>query len=117
PEELLRDSRSQAAVLHKRRHLAVMQPTQARPDSFYRGGGDNSNTQFAILALWAARKHDVPLDKTLALVSKRFRAAQNPDGRWMYDSNREVSRNVPGKGPLPTMACAGLLGGAVGFGP
>jgi hypothetical protein len=116
PEELLRDPRSLASRLQPRRRLAVMQPDQARPDNFYRGGGDNSNTQFAILALWAARKHDVPLDKTLALVNKRFRASQHADGRWPYDPRGEVSSHVPGKGPLPTMTCAGLLGVAVGFG-
>jgi hypothetical protein len=116
PEELLRDPRSLASRLHPRRHLAVMLPDQARPNNFYRGGGDNSNTQFAILALWAARKHDVPLDRTLALINKRFRASQNADGRWFYVGNGEVSRQVPGKGPLPTMTCAGLLGVAVGFG-
>jgi hypothetical protein len=116
PEELLRDPRSLASRLQPRRRLVVMQPDQARPANFYRGGGDNSNTQFAILALWAARKHDVPLDKTLALVSKRFRASQNSDGRWFYVGNGEVSSHLPGKGPLPTMTCAGLLGVAVGFG-
>jgi hypothetical protein len=109
PEELLRDSRSLASRLRPRRQLAVMQPEQARPDNFYRGGGDNSNTQFAILALWAARKYDVPLDKTLALINKRFRASQNADGRWFYQGTMEVS-------PKPSMTCAGLLGVAVGFG-
>src|SRR5262249_655711 len=80
------------------------------PDEFYRGGNaDNSNTQFAILALLAARRHEVPLDAPLALLNRRFRATQNPDGSWNYRGRGTVS-------PQPTMTCAGLLGMAVGFG-
>jgi predicted Zn finger-like uncharacterized protein len=89
----------------------------SQPDRFFRGGApDNSNTQFAILALWAARSHGLPLDRTLALINRRFRATQLPDGRWGYRDQGEVSQHVPGKGQLPTMTCAGLLGVAVGFG-
>ena len=32
---------------------------------------DNSNTQFAILGIWAAGRHAVPMEKTLALLVKR----------------------------------------------
>ncbi|MCC6417877.1 MAG: hypothetical protein IT429_06460 [Gemmataceae bacterium] len=71
--------------------------------------GDNSNTQFAILAIWAARKHDVPLDKTLALVNRRFRTTQNADGSWSYRPGAPA-------GARPTMTAAGLLGLAIGFG-
>ena len=39
---------------------------------------DNSNTQFAMLALWAARRHDVPVEVALGLVEQRFRATQHP---------------------------------------
>ncbi len=70
---------------------------------------DNSNTQFAVLALWAAKRHYLPLDRSLHLVVRRFRNSQNPDGSWNYDANRNVSQ-------LPTMTCAGLLGLAVGYG-
>jgi hypothetical protein len=90
----------------------------SQPDAFFRGGGaDNSNTQFAILALWAARSHALPLDRTLTLINRRFRATQQRDGHWGYRGPEEVSSGVPGKrGHLPTMTCAGLLGVAVGFG-
>jgi predicted Zn finger-like uncharacterized protein len=73
---------------------------------------DNSNTQFAILALWAAKRHDVPLHRTLALVVKRFRLGQDPSGSWGYThrADIQVDRNYP------TMTCAGLLGLAVGLG-
>src|SRR5207302_4089676 len=48
------------------------------------GGGDNSNTQFAILGLWAARRHGVPVEKALARADSRFRTSQNGDGGWGY---------------------------------
>src|SRR5262245_28516659 len=45
---------------------------------------DNSNTQFAILALWAASRHDVPMARTMRLVVRRFSTSQNRDGSWGY---------------------------------
>src|SRR5262249_13176971 len=38
--------------------------------------GDNSNTQFAILGLWVARRHGIPIDKAMARVETRFRHSQ-----------------------------------------
>src|SRR5205823_1652974 len=37
------------------------------------GSGDHSNTQFALLALWAARRHDVPCEYSLLLSYQRFK--------------------------------------------
>src|SRR5262249_10052952 len=37
----------------------------------------NSNTQFATLALWVARRHGVPIDRSLRLIVRRFRTSQN----------------------------------------
>jgi hypothetical protein len=75
---------------------------------------DNSNTQFAVLALWAAKKHnDLPLQRTLALIVKRFRQGQNNDGSWGYLLN---GREMAVGAKFPTMTCAGLLGLAVGLG-
>src|SRR5208282_4758720 len=45
---------------------------------------DNSNTQFAMLALWAARRHDVPVERSLALSELRFRVSQLRSGAWAY---------------------------------
>jgi len=74
---------------------------------------DNSNTQFAVLGLWVARRKEAPVDKTIALVVKHFRNQQHADdGGWDYDPGR---RNVAQSG-RPTMACAGLLGLAIGHG-
>jgi hypothetical protein len=73
---------------------------------------DNSNTQFAVLALWAAKRHDVPLQRTLALIVKRFRQGQNRSGSWGYTHRDEIHVEVN----YPTMTCAGLLGLALGQG-
>ena len=72
---------------------------------------DNSITQFAILALWAAQKHDIPVDRPLALVEARFRASQFPDGSWAYKWDPTM-----GSYRVDSMTCAGLLGLAVGHG-
>jgi hypothetical protein len=72
--------------------------------------GDNSNTQFAALALWVARRHHLPVDPALARLEKRFRSAQHPNGGWHYLTNSDEGSTSP------AMACAGLLGLAVGQG-
>jgi len=72
-------------------------------------GSDHSNTQFAILGLWAARKHGLPLDYTLAQVERRFRSCQVQTG-WDYNFTA-----LPRSG-YGSMTCAGLLGLAVGRG-
>jgi hypothetical protein len=74
---------------------------------------DNSNTQFAILALWAAQKHKVPTARSLALAEARFRASQNTDGSWAYVW---INNNVTNTAYCDSMSCAGLLGLAVGRG-
>src|SRR5262249_38050770 len=69
---------------------------------------DNSNAQFAILALWVARKYGVPVERTLALVDARFRTSQNADGSWGYHPRTPTWPD--------SMTCSGLLGLAVGRG-
>jgi hypothetical protein len=71
--------------------------------------GDNSNTQFAILGLWAAGRHQVPLKRTMALMVKRFRTSQAADGSWSY-------YYPAGNRTTMSFAAAGLLGLAVGMG-
>jgi hypothetical protein len=68
---------------------------------------DNSNSQFAMLALWIAQRHDVPMERTLNLVDQRFRAIQSAEGAWNYGPDPNLT---------PPMTCAGLLGLAVGHG-
>ncbi len=72
---------------------------------------DNSDTQFAILALWAAQRHEVPVDRTMRLIANRFQTSQNADGSWGYRYT-----NGGGQGESPPMDCCGLLGLAVGHG-
>jgi hypothetical protein len=71
------------------------------------GGGDNSNTQFATLALWVTRRHKLKANAALAAVEDRFRVMQWPDGGWGY---------TQGMAATPAMTCAGLIGLAVAYG-
>jgi hypothetical protein len=82
-----------------------------RPKAVLRGeSGDNSNTQFAILAMWVARRHGVPMERTLALIDHRFQTSQNGDGGWGYQYGGGAAFTKP------SMTCVGLLGLAVGHG-
>jgi len=74
---------------------------------------DNSLTQFVVLALWKARLHDIPVERSLAMVEARFRASQNPDGTWGYKWD---NGKFGGGFRADSMTCAGLLGLAVGHG-
>ena len=62
---------------------------------------DNSDTQFAILALWAAQRHDVPVDRTMRLIANRFQTSQNSDGSWGYRYT-----NGGGQGEAPPWTAA-----------
>jgi hypothetical protein len=75
------------------------------------GRTDNSNTQFALLAVWAARRHGVPATRTLNLITRRFLTSQNGDGSWGY-----LYKLGGGEAERPAMTCVGLLGLAVGYG-
>jgi hypothetical protein len=86
---------------------------------------DHSNTQFAILALWVARRHAVVVDWSIQLAEKHFRATQlgpgndpegnnlNMDGSWYYD--RGNPRGWQNSSKWPSMTCAGLLALAEGY--
>jgi hypothetical protein len=81
--------------------------TTEAPDPRAGAGGDNSNTQFAVLGLWVAHRHGVPVENALLRTENRFRAAQRPDGGWGYQENQNSTA---------TMTCSGLLGVAMGLG-
>jgi hypothetical protein len=68
--------------------------------------GDNSNTQFALLALWVAKRQGLPTQPSLGLVDRYFRAIQNEDGSWGYGARNHQW--------VASMTCSGLLGLAVG---
>jgi hypothetical protein len=68
-------------------------------------GGDNSNTQFAALALWAARRYGIPVDVAMGRLERRFRHTQLSDGGWGYQPSGAGAL----AGSTPTMTCAGIL--------
>ena len=70
-------------------------PTRSRPYSL-------SNTQFAMLALWGARKHGVPVREPLLAAANHFHASQFPDGHWIYGDTQAVPISA-------TSTCAGLM--------
>jgi hypothetical protein len=72
--------------------------------------GDNSNTQFVILALFAARKHGLPVDAALGEAEERFRRSQVGGGAWSYVPMLQVMADCYA---TPSMTCAGLL--ALGY--
>jgi hypothetical protein len=72
---------------------------------------DNSNTQFALLALWVAQRHGVTAQRSMRMIVHRFRSSQNADGSWSYGH-----RFGGGLQERPAMTCVGLLGLAVGLG-
>ncbi|HEY2881549.1 MAG TPA: DUF4159 domain-containing protein, partial [Pirellulales bacterium] len=66
-------------------------------------GADNSNSQFALLALYEAERVGVPAsDRTWNLALQYWLKHQNPDGSWSY-------RPEPGHNPPSgSMTCAGI---------
>jgi hypothetical protein len=68
--------------------------------AYPQGAGDNSNSQFALLALHEAQRAGVQAsDKTWRLARKYWQDCQNPDGSWGY------YRPATGTG---SMTCAGI---------
>jgi VWFA-related protein len=76
----------------------------ARRNLFFGGQGDNSNTQFALLGLWAAGRHGLDSDQPLESIDQHFRSSQIQNGRWAYR---------PGMPGTDSMTCAGLMGLAI----
>ncbi len=74
----------------------------------FTGCTDNSNTQFAILALWAARRHGLALGPTLRLVARRFETTQLPNGTWFYCYGRQGGPSY--ERTVRSMTTVGLLG-------
>jgi len=76
----------------------------ARRFAMFPSVGDNSNTQFALLGLWAAGRHGFDPDASLESIDQHFRSSQLADGRWGYRL---------GTGGADAMTCAGLMGLAI----
>ena len=82
---------------------------------------DNSIAQFATLALWAARKYDIPVTDALLLEERRYRDHQLDDGSWNYRDeikvsvdNKQLVRHKAGTTQRDATTCAGLIGLAIG---
>src|SRR5205814_2207972 len=86
--------------------LPMTEPEDNKRSDPYYAKPDNSNTHFALLALWAARKYDVPTQRSYALLARRFRTSQGEDGAWGYDYGKPADR--------PPMTCVALLALAIG---
>jgi hypothetical protein len=106
------------ALRDKGKKLGDWRKTVLNGGDFNPGGWDNSNTQFVILALWVAQRHQISIDTSMALAVKHFRNTQLPsgqdstrdnlnlDGSWYYNATNNSGR-------WPSMTCAGLLALAV----
>ena len=74
---------------------------------------DNSNAQFALLALWAARRHGVPTERCLMAAAQKFTTSQNQDGGWGYTGTGggiiQIAQSTP------AMTSVGLLSLAMGY--
>jgi hypothetical protein len=64
---------------------------------------DSSNTQFALLGLWAGSRHGVRITVPLARTTARFYLTHDEDGGWSY------SPEEGDKSSSVAMSCAGLL--------
>ena len=79
--------------------MQIMEGPRKGSWSYPQGSGDNSNSQFALLALNEAERAGVQTsDKTWRLARAYWEDCQNPDGSWGY------YKRVPGSG---SMTCAG----------
>jgi hypothetical protein len=99
--------------IEKQRKEAAKKKEPHGAERAFFGVGDNSNTQFAILGLWVAGRHGVPIAKAAERIEKRFRSSQNADGGWSYVPL--FSRGGPDYSSA-SMTCAGLLALAVSHG-
>jgi hypothetical protein len=86
----------------------LQQISRRPPEARGAGGSDNSNTQFALLGLWVARRYGMPVERALARVDRRFRASRIATSGWGYKLGQTRATG--------TMTCAALLGLAVAHG-
>ena len=94
--------------------LALPMPTDkgSDPDG---ASTDNSNVHFAILGLWAARRSQVPVERSFNLLTKRFQQSQASDGSWAYRFYKG-GVNGQGRGAMTGVALLGLaIGHALGL--
>lgn len=70
---------------------------------------DASNSQYALLALWYARQHGVPIERQVwEEIRDYYTRTQNKDGSWIYTMSEGGPEDE--KGPSMTMTVAGMCG-------
>jgi hypothetical protein len=95
-------------VQEQLKQLIRMRQDVAPNKGNFQGRGDNSNTQFAVLGLWTARRYGIPIGPALNAVESRFRKSQGNDGGWGYVPSARGEANKD-TGTTPSMTCAGLM--------
>jgi hypothetical protein len=109
PSDLSRETKGEIDIILRRGPV----PAGGNPGLEAVSRPDNSNTQFAILALWTARRYGVPVDEALKRVEDRFHRSQNPDGGWYYANFAAQHGGAMLFNPnqsTAAMTCAALLG-------
>ena len=77
--------------------------------------GDNSCTQFAMMALWVAKRYGITPERNLLFTEYRFRKIQYDTGGWGYNLGMSpYDPTSPDTGPSLAMSSAGLLALALG---
>jgi hypothetical protein len=118
PNDLTKEIKDQLGIINRGGNIGGMRPVD-QPGRLVPGrvfaaaDGDNSNTQFATLALWVARRQGLPVEGALGRVSLRFRKTVNHDGSWSYVNAGPGGLGNDGEA---SMTCAGLLALAVSYG-
>jgi hypothetical protein len=91
-----------------RRNVKILEDTQVK-DGPHAGAwsypnpmtnrGDNSNTQFALLALYEAERVDVPVnDAVWARALEHWKKQQNADGSWGYEAGWQGTGSMTNAG-------------------
>lgn len=93
-----------------RAELAVLPDFDAPQEGHLHQQGqrdDNPDTQCAILGLWAARRHGIPLERADILKARCFRATLGANDSWAYTAS---SKQVAGYSSM-TCVGSGILSG------
>jgi hypothetical protein len=98
-----------------RDQLALLSRLAPRTSAADMGNGDNSCTQFAVLGLWVAHRHRIPVGQALERAEMHFRDAQDRnDCGWGYKSPDQGTSTRQESNPQ--MTCSGLLALAASHG-
>jgi hypothetical protein len=97
------------SIQQELQRVLKIQQQQAGVEMGAYGTGDNSNTQFAILALWIAHRRGLPVDVAMVRAAARFRRSQSAaDGGWAYTPGSSPADNTA-SASTPAMTCSGLI--------